>query len=174
MLIRLETPNDYDSITQVVLAAFTGEFYKPNEHLIIKGLREAGALSLSLVAELDRIIIGHVAFSVVLIHGENKGWYGLGPISVQPALQRQGIGSALMKAGLLKIREMEARGCVLVGSPLYYNRFGFQSYPGLIYEGVPSPEYFMAIPFYGEVPTGKVEFHPAFYTVPPLKARTDD
>jgi len=54
-------------------------------------------------------------------------------------------------------------GCVLEGSPEYYQRFGFKTYPGLVYEGSPAPEYFMALPFYNEVPTGKVEFHWAFY-----------
>jgi len=167
MIIRFETPDDIEAITQVMLAAFTGKFSdNPNEHLIIKGLREAGALSLSLVAEADGKIIGHVAFSVVTINGEDQGWYGLSPISVQPALQKQGIGSKLIQKGLARIREMGTQGCVLEGDPNYYNRFGFRSYPNLIYEGSPAPEYFMAIPFYADVPNGKVEYHPAFYTSP--------
>jgi putative acetyltransferase len=127
MLIRPETSNDYESITQVTLATFTSGSYKPTEHLIIEGLREVGALSLSLVAEVNKRIVGHVAFSVVSINGEDKGWYGLGPISVQPEFQRRGIGSALITEGLLKIRQRGAQGCVLVGSSLYYNRFGFKS-----------------------------------------------
>ena len=164
MIIGPETPIDDDAITQVTLAAFTGKFSdNPNEHLIVKGLREAGALSLSLVAEMDGRIVGHVAFSVVLINGEDKGWYGLGPISVQPDLQKQGIGSALIHEGLAGIRDMGARGCVLEGSPAYYQRFGFKSHPELVYEGAPAPQYFMAIPFYDEIPTGKVEYHKAFY-----------
>jgi putative acetyltransferase len=167
MLVRSEMPKDYEAITQVTLAAFTSGSYNPNEHLIIKGLRETGALSLSLVAEVDKGIVGHVAFSVVLINGEAEGWYGLGPIAVQPQFQKGGIGSRLINAGLSKLQEMGAQGCVLVGSPRYYNRFGFKFYPGLIYEKVPAPEYFMVIPFYGEVPTGKVGYHSAFYTPPP-------
>ena len=135
----------------------------PTEHLIVSGLREAGTLSLSLVAELDGRIVGHVAFSPVTINGEDTGWYGLGPISVLPELQKQGVGSALIKEGLAKIRAMGAKGCVLEGSPKYYQRFGFKSYPGLVYETSPAPEYFMALPFYEEVPEGIVEYHKAFY-----------
>jgi putative acetyltransferase len=164
MIIRPETPNDVEAITQVTLAAFTGKFSdNPTEHLIVKGLREAGALSLSFVAELDGKIVGHVAFSKVTINGYDRGWYGLGPISVQPALQKQGIGSKLIQAGLAQLRDMGAQGCVLEGDPNYYNRFGFTSYPNLVYENAPAPQYFMAHPFYDAVPQGKVEYRPAFY-----------
>ena len=164
MTIRSETPNDINAIEQVTLAAFTGKFSdNPTEHLIVNALREADALSLSLVAEAEGKVVGHVAFSVVTIDGENKDWYGLGPISVLPEFQLQGIGSKLVEAGLSQIRAMGAQGCVLEGSPKYYNRFGFKAYPTLFYEGTPSPEYFMALPFYDVVPEGKVEFHKAFY-----------
>ena len=167
MIIRPEKSNDYDAITQVTLAAFGGKSYSAQtEHLIVKGLREAGALSFSLVAEADEQIIGHIAFSAVTVNGEDQGWYGLGPISVQPELQKQGIGSKLIQEGLAQIRALGAKGCVLEGDPNYYSRFGFKSYPQLIYEGAPAPQYFMALPFYGEVPDGKVEYHPAFYTSP--------
>lgn len=164
MIIRTETQIDIKGIEEVTLAAFTGLFSdNPTEHLIVNGLREAGVLFLSLVAKQDGQIVGHVAFSPVLINREDKGWYGLGPISVLPELQKQGIGSALIKEGLSKIREMGAKGCVLEGSPDYYQRFGFKSYSGLTYEFAPEPKYFMALPFYEEVPEGKVDFHEAFY-----------
>ena len=164
MIIRPETPNDIKEIENVTLAAFTGVFTdNPNEHLMINCLRETGALSLSLVAELDGKIVGHVAFSVVTIDGDDQGWYGLGPISVLPGSQKQGIGSKLIKEGLSQIREKGARGCVLTGSPEYYQRFGFRTYPNLYYEGVPDPKYFMALPLHEEIPAGKVEYHRAFY-----------
>ena len=120
-------------------------------------------MSVSLVAEMDGKVVGHVAFSVVTINGEDKGWYGLGPVSVSPELQKQGIGSKLIREGLSLIREKGAKGCVLEGDPEYYQRFGFKTYPDLFYEGTPAPKYFMALPFYDEVPEGKVEFHQAFY-----------
>lgn len=167
MIIRPETPQDQQSITQVTLAAFTGKYSDhPTEHLIILELRNAGALSLSLLAELDGRIVGHVAFSPVKVNGQEIGWYALGPISVLPELQKQGIGSQLIQEGLARIRALGAKGCVLEGSPLYYQRFGFKSYPDFIYEGAPAPQYFMAIPFSEETPKGRVEFHPAFYVKP--------
>ena len=163
--IRPETPSDYEAIEQITIAAFSGKSYSDQtEHLVIRRLREAGALSLSLVAEIGEKIIGHIAFSVVKINRKDKQWYGLGPVSVLPAFQKQGIGSALIKEGLMRIRGLGAKGCVLEGNPDYYQRFGFKSYPTLIYEGAPAAIYFMALPFYNEVPGGKVEFHRAFYT----------
>ena len=165
MIIRLETPDDKEAIEQVTIAAFDGKSYSSQtEHLIINHLREVGALSLSLVAEREGRVIGHVAFSSVTIDGIDKNWYGLGPVSVLPAFQKQGVGSQLIPEGLAIIHVRGARGCVLEGSPAYYQRFGFKSYPQLYYEGAPSPEYFMALPFYDDVPKGKVEFHPTFLT----------
>jgi putative acetyltransferase len=164
MIIRSETQNDIEAIEQITRAAFSGKPYSDQtEYLIVNRLRTAGELRLSLVAEADGRVVGHVAFSSVTINGEDKDWYGLGPISVLPELQKQGIGSQLIKNSLSLIREMGAKGCVLEGSPAYYNRFGFKSYPQLFYEGAPSPEYFMAIAFNEEIPNGKVEFHSSFY-----------
>lgn len=164
LLIRPEKATDVEAIEQITIAAFSGKsFSSHDEHLIVDRLREISALSLSLVAELDGQVVGHVAFSIVTIDGEDKGWFGLGPISVKPEFQKQGIGSKLIHEGLLQIRAMGAKGCVLEGDPNYYHRFGFKSYPGFYYEGAPSAEYFMALPFYDASPEGKVEFHPAFY-----------
>lgn len=168
-IIRPETSADYDTITQVTLAAFTGKFSdNPTEHIIVQRLREAGSLTLSLVAELNHDVVGHVAFSPVTINVDFIGWYGLGPISVVPALQKQGIGSALIHTGLEQLKGTGAQGCVLEGDFRYYQRFGFRTYPQLTYAGAPAPEYFMALPFYETVPGGRVEFHPAFYG--PLEA----
>ena len=100
--IRPETPSDYEAIEQITIAAFSGKSYSDQtEHLVIRRLREAGALSLSLVAEIGEKIIGHIAFSVVKINRKDKQWYGLGPVSVLPGFQKQGIGSALIKEGLM-------------------------------------------------------------------------
>ena len=163
--IRPETPSDYKVIEQITIAAFSGKPYSDQtEHLIIMRLREAKALALSLVAEMNGTIVGHIAFSVVKINGEDKQWYGLGPVSVLPAYHKQGIGSTLIKEGLARIRGLGAKGCVLEGNPDYYQRFGFKSYSNLIYEGAAAAIYFMALPFYNEVPSGKVEFHRAFYS----------
>jgi len=164
MKIRPETPQDISEIEQITIAAFDGKWYSDQtEHLVINRLREAGAMSLSLVAEMDGKVLGHVAFSVVTINGEDKGWYGLGPVSVSPELQKQGIGSKLIREGLTIIREKGAKGCVLEGDPDYYQRFGFKNHPSLFYESTPDQKNFMALPFYDDVPKGKIEFHKAFY-----------
>jgi putative acetyltransferase len=166
MKIRPETPQDISVIEQITIAAFDGKPYSDQtEHLIVSRLRAAGALTVSLVAEIEGKVVGHVAFSVVIINGEDIGWYGLGPVSVSPELQKHGIGSKLIREGLFLIQQKGAKGCVLEGDPAYYQRFGFKAYPGLFYEGTPSPEYFMALPFYDDVQGGKVEFHKSFYNV---------
>lgn len=164
ILVRSEQASDIETISQVTYAAFLGKFSDhPTEHLIVNGLCEAGVLTLSLVAEMDGKIVGHVAFSPVTINETFVDWYGLGPISVAPEAQKQGIGSKLILDGLAKLRELGAKGCVLEGSPAYYSRFGFKPRTGLTYHASPAPEFFMALPFYDEVPTGQVEFHKAFY-----------
>lgn len=101
ILIRSETAADIDAITEVTVAAFqTLEISNRTEQFIVAALRAAGALTLSLVAELDGRVVGHVAFSPVTILDGTPDWYGLGPVSVLPACQRQGIGKALIREGL--------------------------------------------------------------------------
>jgi len=164
MIIRFETPLDISAIVKTTIAAFEGKPYSDQtEHLIISRLREARALAVSLVAEVDGKVTGHIAFSVVTINGFDRGWHGIGPVSVLPELQKTGIGSKLIKEGLILIKTKGAQGCVLEGDPGYYQRFGFKNHPGLFYEGTPDPKYFMALPFYDIVPDGRVEFHRAFY-----------
>jgi putative acetyltransferase len=161
MLIREERPGDAPRIHEVVAAAFAGaEHASGREAELVDALRAAGALVLSLVAELDGAIGGHIAFSAVAI-GDAGGWLGLGPLAVAPEQQRRGIGAALVHAGLERLRARGARGCVLVGEPAYYGRFGFAAFPALTYAGVP-PEYVLALPFTDERPTGEAVYHPAF------------
>jgi len=162
LIIRPEEPREFEVIPQGTRAAFEGNPYShQTEPLIIKSLREAGALSLSLVAEQAGSVVGHIAFSKVFIDGKDEGWYGVGPLSVEPGLQRQGIGTALMKKSLDILRGREAGGCLLVGDPEYYSRFGFSSLPGLTLSEVP-PENFMGLSLNGKIPQGEVVFHEAF------------
>jgi putative acetyltransferase len=164
MKIRPETSEDIQAIEALTIAAFAGKPYsQQTEHLVVNGLRDAGSLLVSLVVEMDNQIVGHVAFSSVTINGEDKGWHALGPISVLPEFQLQGIGSQLVREGLSSIQALGSRGCVLEGNPQYYQRFGFKTLPGLFYEGAPAAEYFMALPFGDVIPQGAVEFHQAFY-----------
>src|SRR5690606_5325135 len=133
----------------------------PTEQYIVAVLRAANALTISLVAEVAGSVVGHIAFSPVVMSDRTPGWYGLGPVSVLPAMQRQGIGRKLIEEGLSRLKTMNARGCCLVGHPGYYTRFGFSNVEGLGYPGVPSAVFF-ALPFDGNLPRGTVEFHAAF------------
>ncbi len=160
--IRSETDSDVDAITDVTIAAFkTFEIGNHTEQFIIEALRAAKTLTISLVAELDARVIGHIAFSPVTISDDTPSWYGLGPVSVLPEYQRQGIGKALIREGLSRLRDMNAQGCCLVGHPEYYRQFGFTNTPELVLENV-SPEVFFALSFDGHTPQGTVTFHDGF------------
>lgn len=162
IVIRSETHGDAGAISEVTAAAFaTLEISNHTEQFIIEALRAAKALTISLVAEMDGRIVGHIAFSPVAVADGSQGWYGLGPVSVLPACQRQGIGKALIEEGLSRLKDMGAHGCCLVGHPDYYPKFGFRNVDGLIFEGV-VPEVFFALSFTGQYPQGAVTFHQAF------------
>jgi len=109
-------------------------------------------------------VVGHIAFSPVMFSDGSENWYGVGPISVLPSYQRQGIGTKLIHEGIMELKNLEAQGCVLVGDPNFYTRFGFQSPNAdvLKHEGVPQ-ENFLVMSFCDKIPTGVVEFHPAFW-----------
>jgi len=162
MVIRPETGADVDAITEVTVAAFkTLEISHHTEQLIIAALRAARALTVSLVAEVEGRVAGHIAFSPATISDGTRDWYGLAPVSVLPAYQRQGIGKALIREGLSRLKDLHARGCCLAGHPDYYRRFGFENVSGLVLEGVPQ-EVFFALSFDGHTPQGTVAFHEAF------------
>jgi putative acetyltransferase len=162
MHIRPERPEDAAAIRALTDAAFAGmPFSNQTEARVIDGLRAAGALTLSLVATEADAIIWHVAFSPVTVNGQAVGWYGLGPVSVWPARQRRGVGQALIREGLEQLRALGAGGCVLLGDPAYYRRFGFESDPELYAVGVP-PGAFQRLTLAGARPKGQVSFHPAF------------
>ena len=160
--IRSENPSDLDGIEAVTIAAFKNHPYSNQKaHLIIAQLRAQGSLTVSLVAEAHGRVIGHVAFSEVSINGEYPSVYGLGPVSVDPAYQHQGVGSQLIRRGLDEIRKMNAKGCVLLGEPEYYQRFGFTVNESVTLAGVP-PEHFLSLSFDKTLPSGEVNYHEAF------------
>jgi putative acetyltransferase len=162
IVIRSETDADVSAITEVTVAAFKSlEISNHTEQLIIEALRAAKSLTISLVAEVDGRVAGHIAFSPVTISDGTRNWYGLGPVSVLPEYQRQGIGKALIEEGLSRLKGLNAQGVCLVGHPDYYRKFGFRNAPGLVLEGVPQ-EVFFALSFDGHIPQGIVTFHEAF------------
>lgn len=163
LLIRDERDGDAGAIRAVTLAAFEGMPHsEQTEAAIVDALRAAGALAVSLVAVEDGGIVGHVAFSPIAIDGAPApGWFGAGPLSVRPDRQRHGIGTALMRAGLARLADAGAKGCVLAGDPAYYRRFGFTASSSLGYPDLPA-EYFQVLELASETPSGTVAFHPAF------------
>jgi putative acetyltransferase len=162
MQIIQERPEDVATIRVVTDAAFKGMPHSSQtEAGIIDALRAAGALTISLVAIENGGIVGHIAFSPVRINAAAGDWYGLGPVSVRPDHQHRGIGQALIRDGLQRLQSMSAAGCVLLGDPAYYARFGFESDPDLRYGDAP-PEYFQRLTLNGSPPKGEVSFHPGF------------
>jgi putative acetyltransferase len=162
MIIRKEIQSDVGVISDITKAAFEHHPYSNNtEQFIISALRAANALTISLVAEVDGKLVGHIAFSPVTFSDGSENWYGLGPISVEPDYQKRGIGTKLVNEGLRLLKDLGAEGCVLVGDPKFYERFGFRSPDGLRHEGVPQ-ENFLALSFCNTTPAGVVKFHQAF------------
>ena len=162
VILRPEADRDLDGIREVNVAAFRDHPHShQTEHLIVEALRAAGALELSLVAESDGEVVGHIAFSAADIGGSSTGWFLLGPVAVLPSRQGEGTGRALVETGLSVLRSRGARGCVLVGDPGFYGRFGFRHASGVVWAGVPD-ENVLCLVMSGEMPSGEVVCHPAF------------
>ena len=164
--IRPEAPSDAPVIDAVVTSAFLSAPHRSGtEAAIVRALRNAGALTLSLVAVTGGKLIGHVAASPVTIGAVSSGWYGLGPVAVLPQEQGHGVGSRLVEQALRRLRQQGAAGCVVLGEPAYYGRFGFAVQPGMVLGGVP-PGYLQALAFDGATPQGAVRYHPDFEAGP--------
>ncbi len=160
--ISNEESGDEAKIHQLTKLAFLSAPHTDyTEQFIVDALRRAGALTISLVAKTNGEIIGHVAISPITLSGGATGWFGLGPISVLPEFQGLGIGSELMRSSLAALETLGASGCVVLGDPGYYGRFGFSVVDGLVFPGVPA-EYFQALSFSGEFPKGEISYHEAF------------
>ena len=149
------------AIRAVTISAFLrAEHTSHTEQFIVDALRESGQLFVSLTARLDGTVVGHVAISPASISDGATDWYGLGPLSVAPEYQRRGIGLRLVREALSVLRGRAASGCVLLGDPRYYNRFGFRVDPNLTLPGVP-PDYFQTVAFGTIRPQGMVFYQPS-------------
>lgn len=168
MNIREEQATDLDQIWQVNTAAFVTEV----EARLINMLRDSGCPFLSLVAELDNKVVGHILFTPVTLTGTENTLklMGLAPMAVLPEYQNQGIGSQLVEAGLERCRVLGYDAVVVLGHPQFYPRFGFV--PSVNY-GIKS-EYdvpdnvFMIIELVSgslKNQTGIIQYHDAFNKV---------
>lgn len=170
--LRAEIPADVDELTAMVSAAFASNPHsRQTEAQIVARLRESGHLFLSLVAqsgqpEAPGALVGQVIFTRVTIDGGACDWFGLGPLAVLPYRQGAGVGAELVRQGLGALQERGASGCVVLGEPAYYGRFGFRSTPALQLRGAPRG-CFLVRPFARVVPIGAVHLHPAFDLAPP-------
>lgn len=162
MEIRKETPDDISAIRALTKDAFAPmPFSDGKEPDVIDALRKHQQLTLSLVAVQDRDIVGQVSFSPVTIDGTHDHWFGLGPVSIRPDRQKQGIGSTLIRKGLALIKYDGAKGCVLVGDPGYYSRFGFSNKTGLNYANLDG-NYIQRVTFVEPSRDGTLLYSPAF------------
>ncbi|MDZ8262553.1 N-acetyltransferase [Nostoc sp. ChiQUE01b] len=163
--VRCETLLDYTAIAEVNTLAFG----QGNEAQLVEKIRNSNRYisDLSLVAEVENIIVGHILFSYIdLVGEETLQVLSLAPLAVRPQFQRQGIGSALIKAGL-EIAEAKKEAIVIVlGHPHFYIRFSFQ--PSVVYEiesPFPVPEEFFMVKVlqnYQKNYKGKVVYPDAF------------
>jgi putative acetyltransferase len=168
MNIRSETIQDYPAIAEVNTLAFGQE----NEAKLVEEIRHSQLYipELSLIAEIENTVVGHILFSYIdLVGEETLQVLGLAPMAVLPDFQRQGIGSALVKAGLEIAKARGEAMAIVLGYPQFYHRFGFQ--PSVHY-GIESPflvpeEFFMVkrLQSYQESYKGKVIYPPAFEKV---------
>ena len=160
--IREEREGDSGAIREVLERAFADHAHSDGiEPDLVEQLRRDRTPMLALVAEEEGAILGHITFSPVTIADGSQGWYGLGPLAVLSERQRGGIGSALCEAGLARLRKEGASGCLVLGDPAYYRRFGFVRDQEMLFPGAPA-EYFQRVMFNGEPPRGNVRYAPAF------------
>ena len=161
--LREEISSDVQPIHQVTELAFRGRPYAGgDEQDVVDRLRAQNALTLSLVAIEAGELVGQVTFSPAELSNGSGLWYALGPVSVTPQLQSEGIGASLINLGLEKITAMGALGCILTGNPAYYTRFGFKLSPKHAPDN--EPEAFFMLKLMQDVqPEGRFAFHQAFY-----------
>lgn len=162
IVIRGEFPSDAPIIGRVVERAFRGHPHSDgSEAAIVAALRRTEKGVLPLVALMETEVVGYSTFSPVTLSTGDGGWFGLGPVAVAPENQRQGIGTRLIEEDLLQLKNQRAAGCVVVGDPSFYRRFGFKPVTRLQLDGIPA-EYVLAQAFAGPEPEAVLRYDPAF------------
>ena len=167
LLIRDQTEADFSAVHDLVITAFkTLPIACGREQFVMDDLWRRRAATVALIAEEvsaygRHLLVGQAAFSKITINGADLGWHGCGPLSVLPARHGLGIGTALMREGLNRLKTLGSKGCVVVGDPNYYLRFGFAHTRTLREPSVP-PDAFMALRFAGDMPSGEVALDSAF------------
>ncbi len=168
MQIRSEQPADYQGISETILQAFEQD----NEVRLVQEIRKSDRYipNLSLVAEVDGVIVAHILFSYIdLVNDVTYKVLGLAPLAVRSQFQNQGIGSALVREGLTRANAMGESMAIVLGHRQFYPRFGFKPSVGYGIESpFPVPEdYFMVKPFnsYQNTQRGKVVYPPVFLGV---------
>lgn len=164
MIIRVENENDQAAVHAVNVSAFATS----SEADLVDILRRQAQPIVSLVAEENSEVVGHIMFSPVSLSGSpDLKMMGLGPMAIAPEYQRGGIGSALVRSGLRQCRQLGFVAVVVLGHPDYYPRFGFSPSSRFDIDSeydVP-PEVFMAMELQPGVlsgTTGRVKYHDAF------------
>jgi len=163
IIIRDEQSRDHATVRAVNIAAFAQE----DEALLIDRLRDIGVPMVSLVAEIDGTIVGHILFTPVVVEADDAPWQAMaiGPMAVEPKWQRRGVGSALVEEGLQRCNETRTPAVFVLGHPSYYPRFGFTpaSRIGCRCQWNVSDDVFMAkVLAPSEVYGGLVHYHPIF------------
>ncbi|UUE98458.1 N-acetyltransferase [Xanthomonas hortorum pv. pelargonii] len=163
VLIREASDGDAAAIELLTMVAFMrSDHSRRDEQHVIAALRNDGALALSLVADHDGYVVGHLAVSPVSLSDDSPGWYALGPLAIGPGHQRQGLGTRLVQSALANLRERGAAGCLALGEPAFFKRLGFAVEPGLVLPDVPVSE-LQALAFGDRsLPLADVSYHPAF------------
>ncbi|MDZ7693766.1 MAG: N-acetyltransferase [Balneolaceae bacterium] len=162
LTVRPEKVQDIERINQIIRSAFKEISYSnQKEHLLVSDLRQNNALTLSLVAERDNEILGHIAFSEVTIDDKFMFWYGLAPVSVDPEYQNQGVGSTLIEYWSIQPAKAWFQWLRIGGRTGLLQPFGFQHQNNLTCERV-LEEYFLMQSFNEEIPSGRVKYHQLF------------
>ncbi len=160
--IRTAHPRDYEAINAVVRRAFADAPHSnQNEHELVAALQSGGKMALELIAAGGSDIIGYLSFTrarMVELDGEI---FCLAPLAVDPDWHKRGIGSALTRAGLDRLRAQGAAACVVYGDPAYYRRFGFALKPEVSSPGL-EQEYFQVLFFAAPETGGRATLEPLF------------